>query len=594
MSEPQPDVVILGGGLAGQTLARHLLLDTDKRILMLERRDEIPWFHQKVGESSVQLAGHYFGKVLGLESFLLHEHFLKYNLRFYFPSRGRDNTRFEDYGHISIRPFSNVPSYQLNRNTMEAEIFRRNKESDRFTVVTGVKDLDVDIVPDGDHVVRYKTDAGSVTVNTRWVVDASGRNRFLARKLGLRRPMPIHNDTFFWWVEGTVDIEKLTDRSRQEVRLKKERGTLGHLPVFLATNHFCVEGLWFWVIPLQGKTSLGLVYDSKVHKHEDMNSVEKANAWVFKHFPLFARDLPNRKVLDFGTIRQYSHSCERTISPDRWAMTGEAGRFTDPLYSPGSDLISTYNTMIVAAIQMDDPEERTRTIETYEQMMRALANAYVPSYGVSYDCLGDEEAFSMKYAWELSVYFIAYVYPFINDLFSDRRFLIGFMRFFSKLGPINNSLHKLLSDFFHWKKAQNMLAPQGDPIFFDLYDIGTLKEAEKFFYKIGAEADEARDALFAQLGPLEELARFIVAHITSVVVGDPRVMENKAFIEGIDLRGEGFSLDDLRRRWQEVSSKDSTDRFMWSFDPKVMNRFRHMPKDMPMTAAPAQVGGMAG
>ncbi len=67
----------------------------------------------------------------------------------------------------------------------------------------------------------------------------------------------------------------------------------------------------------------------------------------------------------------------------------------------------------------------------------------------------------------------------------------------------------LLSDFFHWKKSHDMLAPQGEPIFFDLYDIGTLKEAEKFFYKIGAEADEARDALFAQLGPLEELARFV-------------------------------------------------------------------------------------
>jgi len=185
---------------------------------------------------------------------------------------------------------------------------------------------------------------------------------------------------------GTVDIEKLTDRSPREVRLKPERSTLGHLPVFLATNHFCAEGLWFWVIPLQGKTSLGLVYDSRVIRHEDINSVEKATAWVLDKFPLFARDLPQRKVLDFGTIRQYSHSCERTISPDRWAMTGEAGRFTDPLYSPGSDLISTYNTMIVAAIKMDDPAERAGAIETYEQMMRALANAYVPSYAISYDC----------------------------------------------------------------------------------------------------------------------------------------------------------------------------------------------------------------
>jgi flavin-dependent dehydrogenase len=585
------DVVILGGGLAGLTLARHLLLETDKRILMLERRDEIPWFHQKVGESSVQLAGHYFGKVLGLESYLLHEHFMKYNLRFYFPSGARDNSRFEDYGHISIRPFSNVPSYQLNRNTLEAEILRRNRESDRFTVLTGVKDLDVEIVPDGDHVVRYRTDAEPVSVNCDWLVDASGRNRFLARKLGLLRPMPIHNNTFFWWVEGTVDIEKLTDRSRREVRLKPERAKLGHLPVFLATNHFCVEGLWFWVIPLQGKTSLGLVYDSKVWPHEGMNSVEKATAWVLEHFPLFGRDLPQRKVLDFGTIRQYSHSCERTISPDRWAMTGEAGRFTDPLYSPGSDLISTYNTMIVSAIQMDDKLERAGAIETYEQMMRALANAYVPSYAISYDCLGDEEAFALKYSWELSVYFVAYVYPFINDLFCDRRFLLGFMRFFSRLGPINNGLHKLLSDFFHWKKAHAMLAPQGEPIFFDLFEIGTLREAEKFFYRVGVSVDEGREALFNHLGPLEELARFIVAHVTSVVVGDERVLTNRRFVEGIELRAESWPLEELSRRWQEAASSD--ERWQWSFDPSVMRCFRHDPAGKPAQAPTAPVREMA-
>jgi hypothetical protein len=138
-----------------------------------------------------------------------------------------------------------------------------------------------------------------------------------------------------------------------------------------------------------------------------------------------------------------------------------------------------------------------------------------------------------------------------------------------------------------------MLSPQGEPIFFDLFDIGTLKEAEKFFYKIGADADEARDALFAQLGPLEELARFIVAHVTSVLVGDPRVMENKAFIEGIDLRADGWSLDHLRQRWQETSSLETTERWMWSFDPKVMNRFRHMPADMRPPVALTQVGEMA-
>ena len=37
-------------------------------------------------------------------------------------------------------------------------------------------------------------------------------------------------------------------------RLRPERSALGHFPTFLATNHFCGEGYWFWVIPLHGRT----------------------------------------------------------------------------------------------------------------------------------------------------------------------------------------------------------------------------------------------------------------------------------------------------------------------------------------------------
>ena len=76
--------------------------------------------------------------------------------------------------------------------------------------------------------------------------------------------------------------------------------------------------------------------------------------------------------------------------------------------------------------------------------------------------------------------------------------------------------------------------------------------------------------------------------------GDERVMENKQFVEGIDLRAEGWSLDELRQRWQVASAIETDERWMWSFDPKVMRRFRHVPTGMPLPVAPTQVGEMAG
>src|SRR5215471_5594208 len=118
------DVAIIGAGLAGLTLARQLLLNSDQRILLLDKRAEVPTPRQKVGESTVQVGAFYYSKVLDLEEYLLRKQFMKYNLRFYWKSAGRDNSRFEDYGQSYIRTFSNIACYQLDRNTFEAELLR--------------------------------------------------------------------------------------------------------------------------------------------------------------------------------------------------------------------------------------------------------------------------------------------------------------------------------------------------------------------------------------------------------------------------------------------------------------------------------------
>jgi len=157
MQRQHHDVVILGAGLAGLSLARHLLLETDKTVLLLERRDQVPPKRQKVGESTVQVAGNYFSRVLDLEEYLLHGQLMKYNLRFYWKSPGRENRGFEDYGAGYVRNFSNVASYQLDRNTFEAELLRRNLAAERFTFRSGVADLDVELADGGGrHGVRFR------------------------------------------------------------------------------------------------------------------------------------------------------------------------------------------------------------------------------------------------------------------------------------------------------------------------------------------------------------------------------------------------------------------------------------------------------
>lgn len=564
------DVLILGGGLAGLTLARHLLLETDCRVLLLERRQEIPTHRQKVGESSVQLAGYYLSKVLGLESYLLHEHFMKYNLRFFWDS-ARGNSGYEDYGQSYIRPFSNIASYQLNRNTLEAELLRRNQEDERFGLLTGVEKTSASLAEgDEDHCLEIVRDGAKTQIRARWVIDTTGRARLFAKRMGLRQRNPIHHGALFWWVDGLVDVEALTGRSAREIRLDPARAHLGHLPIWLATNHFMTEGAWFWVIPLRGKTSLGLVYDSNIVSHDDVFSVEKATRWVSERFPLFARDLAEREVIDFGGYRDFSHDCQQTLSPRRWAMAGEAGRFSDPLYSPGSDLISIYNTLIVDAIRTEDREALERKCATYENLMRAMYQAYIPSYDLGYESLGDQEVFSIRYSWELSIYFATYVFPFINDLFVDRRFILAFLRNFGRLGPINLGILTLLRGYYRWKKENRVPPPA--PVFFDFTEFSTLRAAEKTFYKVGVSVEEAREILASQVENLEEMARFIVAWVTSEVLGDRRILTHRAFIEGIDLESLDFDLEAMVTSWKDVQV--SEDLFEWSFDPSLLERFR--------------------
>src|SRR6266568_813219 len=149
------DVVIIGAGLAGLSLARQLLLTSDKTILLVEKRAEIPPQRQKIGEATSQVGGYYFSKVLDLEEHLLREHFMKYNLRFYWKSAGRDNDCFEDYSQAYLRTFSNIATYQLDRNKLEAELLRLNSQSSQFTFRAPVTNLEVTLSDDGSHSLTF-------------------------------------------------------------------------------------------------------------------------------------------------------------------------------------------------------------------------------------------------------------------------------------------------------------------------------------------------------------------------------------------------------------------------------------------------------
>src|SRR5581483_9928329 len=262
------------------------------------------------------------------------------------------------------------------------------------------------------------------------------------------------------------------------------------------------------------------------------------------------RVLSKLKIVDQGMYRDFSYDCKQTISAERWALAGEAGRFTDPLYSPGGDLIALYNTLITDAILTKEESVLAIKVRLYELLMWGLYEAYVPSYAVSYEVLGDQECFVMKYAWELTIYFTFYVFPFINQLFTETSFVVPYLDLFAKLGALNNSVQGFIVGYYRWKKEQR--AVPREPDLFDFTGLEPLKKSEELFYKVGLSARECIKTLRHSMSNIENLARFIAVYIYSVVLNDEDLLTNKQFVESVEITNLSFDPEVMsleRRRY---------------------------------------------
>ncbi|MCM2131731.1 NAD(P)/FAD-dependent oxidoreductase [Larsenimonas rhizosphaerae] len=301
------DVAIIGAGPAG-ALAAKWLVDRGVRVEVIEAR-YFPRF--SIGESLLPQSMHYLE-----EAGLLHvleeggyQH--KNGARFDQDGTSVDidfRDKFTDgYGTTCQVERADFDHRLIKAAEQAGAVVHFGARISDFTAHTQTPCLT--ITPD-EGPVRHLT--------ARFVIDASGFGRVLARHEGLMRAPGLSERTaVFAHIEDHIS----------DPGYDREKILLG--------AHASEAERWFWLIPFaNGRASLGFV--ERAHRLTSLGDTPEAqHQALWKSFPYLTELLKDaRLVREPATLGGYSADVERLHGPG-YVLVGNAGEFLDPIFSSG-------------------------------------------------------------------------------------------------------------------------------------------------------------------------------------------------------------------------------------------------------------------
>jgi len=336
------EVLVIGGGPAGSTVAA-LLAERGRDVVLLEK-ERHPRFH--IGESLLPLNMPLFER-LGVADEVRRIGMVKHGAEFVSPWHAQPQTFQFDEQLDKSYPYA----YQVRRSEFD-EILFRNAARKGARTFEACRVNAVEFTPRGATVSARAEDGTEQRWNARFVVDASGRDTFLASRMGIKRRNKKHNSAALYG--HFTGAKRLPGKAA------------GNITVFWFDHG------WFWFIPLSdGTTSVGAVCWPYYLKTRE-TSTEQFLLDTIQLCPALAERLRDAKLVSPATATgNYSYVADRTMGRN-YLMLGDAYTFIDPVFSTGVLLAMQSGFAGADTIEtcLDRPREAAAALKRFDRLMR--------------------------------------------------------------------------------------------------------------------------------------------------------------------------------------------------------------------------------
>ena len=336
------DVVVIGGGPGGSAVATFL--SRGGLSVALVERDAFPRFH--IGESLLPANLPVLERLGVLDRVERHGFIVKHGASFHDQESGLEHTFY-------FRPGKPWPPYafEVPRAEFDRILLEHAAAQPRVTLIQPAAVEAVAFDADGV-TARIGGESGAGEVRARFLVDATGRDAFLASRHGQREPVPgLGKVALFAHFKGA---RRFAGRDEGNIRI------------------YLFDGGWFWWIPFAGDTtSVGCVLHARTVRGRDGAIADLFDAMVERCERVGDGLAGASRVTPVHTAANFSYAASPVVG-DRFVCVGDAVAFVDPIFSTGVFVAMQSAELASAAILdafRDDRFEASR-FARYERQVR--------------------------------------------------------------------------------------------------------------------------------------------------------------------------------------------------------------------------------